>query len=105
MERLSPIAERIAGMLKERGESVAVCESAAGGLISAALLAVPGASAYYMAGSVIYTHDARRGVLGLAGDQVVEGRGQAVDVGPAVDRARVEDLLGGRVVQRAHALS
>ncbi len=47
-----------------------MCESAAGGLISAALLAVLGASAYYFASGVVYTHDARRGVLGLSGDQV-----------------------------------
>ncbi len=42
-------------MLKERGESIAVCESSAGGLVSAALLAVPGASAYYLGGVVVYT--------------------------------------------------
>jgi len=70
MERLMGLAEAIGTMLKQRDETVAVCESAAGGLISAALLAVPGASAYYLAGSVVYTHDARRGVLGLTGDQV-----------------------------------
>lgn len=45
----------VAGRLKERGQTVAVAESAAGGLISAALLAVPGASAYYRGGLVIYT--------------------------------------------------
>jgi nicotinamide-nucleotide amidase len=43
--------------LQERRESVAVAESAAGGLISAALVAVPGASAYYRGGVVIYTVD------------------------------------------------
>jgi PncC family amidohydrolase len=74
MKQLTEIAGRIGARLEERGETVAVAESAAGGLISAALLSVPGASAYYLGGGVIYTHAARRGLLGLAGDQVtIEG--------------------------------
>jgi PncC family amidohydrolase len=51
-------AERIAATLKARKETVAVAESAAGGLICAALLAVPGASAYCLGGIVIYTRQA-----------------------------------------------
>ena len=51
-------AERIAATLKARKETVAVAESAAGGLITAALLAVPGASAYCLGGMVIYTRQA-----------------------------------------------
>ena len=51
------------GLLKERGETVGVGEGSCGGLISAALLAVPGASAYYVGGSVIYTRDALEGLL------------------------------------------
>ncbi len=74
MDRLLPAAARIAGILKARGETVAVSESAAGGLISAALLAVPGASAYYLGGGVIYTRPARRGLLGLA-DRDVKAKG------------------------------
>ena len=50
----------IAKILIERGETVAVGESSAGGLISAALLAVSGASKYFMGGGVIYTHRARK---------------------------------------------
>lgn len=52
---LSGPAAVVAHRLRERGESIAVAESAAGGLISAALVAVPGASAYYRGGVVIYT--------------------------------------------------
>ena len=59
MQTLLPIAERIAVILKARKETVAVAESSAGGLISAALLAVPGASAYFMGGGVVYTRPAR----------------------------------------------
>jgi nicotinamide-nucleotide amidase len=55
MRELLTHAERVAALLKERNETVAVAESSAGGLITAALLAVPGASAYCLGGAVIYT--------------------------------------------------
>ena len=48
-------AERVGARLRGRGESVAVAEGSAGGLVSAALLSVPGASAYYVGGAVVYT--------------------------------------------------
>lgn len=63
MDILTSMAELAATRLKERGHTVAVSESAAGGLISAALLAVPGASTYFVGGAVVYTRDARRGLL------------------------------------------
>lgn len=63
MEILSAMAESVAALLKERGDTVAVSESAAGGLISAVLLSVPGASAYFVGGAVVYTREARRGLL------------------------------------------
>lgn len=53
----------IAKILIERGETVAVGESSAGGLVSASLLAVPGASKYFMGGGVIYTHRARKRLM------------------------------------------
>lgn len=59
MSTLTPMAEAIGALLKARGETVAVSESSTGGLISAALLSVPAASAYFVGGGVIYTHKAR----------------------------------------------
>jgi PncC family amidohydrolase len=61
---LMPLAERAAALLKRRKETVAVAESSSAGLISAALLAVPGASAYFIGGGVLYT---RQSILALAG--------------------------------------
>ncbi|MBU3920057.1 MAG: CinA family protein, partial [Alphaproteobacteria bacterium] len=61
MQSLLPLAAEIGARLKARGETVAVSESSAGGLISAALLAAPGASAWYRGGGVIYTPQAFRG--------------------------------------------
>ena len=55
---LLPLAERAAAVLKRRKETVAVAESSSAGLISAALLAVPGASAYFIGGGVLYTRQA-----------------------------------------------
>ncbi len=67
---LATPAEKVAALVKARGETVVVSESSAGGLVSAALLAVPGASAYYLGGSVIYTREARRHLLDIADDAV-----------------------------------
>jgi PncC family amidohydrolase len=70
MKDLLPLAERVGAALKARGETVAVAESSAGGLISAALLAVPGASAYFLGGAVVYTKQARAALLGIAEAQM-----------------------------------
>ena len=65
MNELLPLSEKVSALLKDRGETVAVAESSAGGLVSAALLAVPGASAYFLGGAVVYTYAARGTLLGL----------------------------------------
>ncbi len=65
MQELIPLAEALAERLKARGETVAVSESSSGGLVSAALLAVPGASAYFQGGAVVYTRRARSALLGI----------------------------------------
>ena len=70
MDSLLPAAHRIAPLLKARRATLAVAESSAGGLISAALLAVPGASAYFLGGAIVYTRRARRELLGLTDDEM-----------------------------------
>ena len=93
MDRLMPLASALGETLKAQSESIAVAESSAGGLISAALLAVPGASAYFVGGGVIYTRQARRGLLGLSEDVVTM-------------RAATEDyalILAGTVRERVGA--
>ena len=66
MQELIARANKVAGLLKQRGETIAVAESSTGGLIAAALLALPGASAYFLGGAVVYTQVARRVLLDLA---------------------------------------
>jgi PncC family amidohydrolase len=55
LPELTGPAHEVGALLKDRGENVAVAEGSAGGLISAALLSVPGASAYYLGGTIVYT--------------------------------------------------
>ena len=72
MKALLPLAEKIAQRLIARRETIAIAESSTGGLIAAALLAVPGASAYFLGGAVIYTKSARAALLGI-GDADMAG--------------------------------
>ncbi|MEQ1650500.1 MAG: CinA family protein [Hyphomicrobiaceae bacterium] len=65
MQTLLPVAEKLAQNLVARRETIAVAESSAGGLIAAALLAVPGASAYFLGGAVVYTAQARQALVGI----------------------------------------
>ena len=72
MKELVGIAEQVAVKLIARKQTIAVAESSAGGLISASLLAVPGASAYFLGGAVVYTRDARRVLMGID-DEAMKG--------------------------------
>src|SRR5262249_1524158 len=65
MQDLISLAEKIGEVLKARHETVGVAESSSGGLISAALLAIGGASAYYLGGAVVDTLQSRRALLDL----------------------------------------
>jgi len=73
---LAEIAQRVGAALKERKQTVAVVESSAGGLVSAALLAVPGASSYFLGGAVVYSRRAGKALLGLTPDDVAGMRAE-----------------------------
>ena len=66
METLLATANAIAEKLKARKETIAIAESSAGGLIAASLLSVPGASAYFLGGAVVYTRQARDNLMGIS---------------------------------------
>ena len=72
MKELVGIAGQIAAKLIERKQTIAIAESSTGGLISAALLSVPGASAYFLGGAVVYTRDARRLLMDIP-DEAMKG--------------------------------
>ena len=75
VERLLPLAEKAAALLKARKQTLAVAESSAGGLINASLLALPGASAYCKGGMVMYTRDALLGLRDVTPDSLLGLRG------------------------------
>ncbi len=72
MDESLALAEEIGQLLTARNETIAIAESSAGGLISAALLAVPGASAYFLGGAVVYTRAARSALLDIP-ESALEG--------------------------------
>ena len=74
MPDLDPMAAAVGALLKETQHSIAVAESACGGLISATLVAVPGASAYYVGGSVIYTRVSQKGLLQVPDEAMADMR-------------------------------
>jgi nicotinamide-nucleotide amidase len=93
MSELDTLAVSLGALLKERRETVAVAESSAGGLISAALLAVPGASAYFLGGGVIYTQVARRALLRLP-DESLKGMRSSTEAYALLKARTIRELLG-----------
>lgn len=74
MESLAALGSAVGLLLKERKHTVAVAESSAGGLINAALVAVPGASAYYLGGGIVYTGAGRAALLGVNAQDMTDIR-------------------------------
>ena len=92
MDNLLPLAETLAARLKARGETVCVVESSTGGLISAALLAVPGASAYFVGGAVVYTAKSRVQLMAMPKDMVAGMRSASEPYALALARQARERL-------------
>src|SRR5215813_5381281 len=92
MNDLDTLARSLAAILKERKETIAVAESSTGGLISAALLSVPGASAYYRGGGVIYTPRARAALVNITNEEMDGMRG-ATEPYAALLAFRARELL------------
>jgi nicotinamide-nucleotide amidase len=75
MHDILAMGARAGELLKARKETIAIGETSAGGLISASLLAVPGASAYFAGGAVTYS---RKSIIGLAGISIEEMRAKGI---------------------------
>ena len=90
MDRL---AAQVAALLTKRKETLAVVESSAGGLINAALVAVPGASAYYLGGCIVYTEASRTGLLSISKDEM-RGMRSASEPYAQLAARRVREKLG-----------
>ena len=90
---LTALGREVGELLKSRKETLAVAESSAGGLINAALVAVPGASAYYLGGLIIYTQAGRENLLGLTREDM-KGIRSASEPFARLMAARVRAKLG-----------
>jgi PncC family amidohydrolase len=93
MESLSKLGTAVGALLVERKQTLAVAESSAGGLINAALVAVPGASAYYVGGCVIYTAASREGLLSISAAGMAGMRSASEPFAQLLAR-RVREKLG-----------
>jgi nicotinamide-nucleotide amidase len=93
MESLTKLGAAVGALLKQRGQTLAVAESSAGGLINAALVAVPGASAYYIGGCVIYTAGGRDALLGITQEDMAGIRSASEPFAQLLAR-RVREKLG-----------
>jgi nicotinamide-nucleotide amidase len=93
MNDLSMLATAPAALLVQARQTLAVSESSAGGLISAALLAIPGASAYYQGGGVIYTQGARRTLLAIP-DEGVKGMRSSTEAFALLAARTIRERLG-----------
>jgi nicotinamide-nucleotide amidase len=93
MNDLAMLAAAPAALLVQARQTVAVSESSAGGLISAALLAIPGASAYYQGGGVIYTQGARRTLLAIP-DEGVKGMRSSTEAFALLAARTIRERLG-----------
>jgi len=93
MDALSKLGAALGARLIERGQTLAVAESSAGGVINAALVAVPGASAYYVGGCVIYTAAGREALLGITAQDMAGMRSASEPFARLLAR-RVREKLG-----------
>jgi PncC family amidohydrolase len=87
------MASSVGERLKASGASLGVSESSCGGLISAALVAVPGASAYYLGGGVIYTASSRQGLLAI-GPQAMQGLRASTEAYALLNARTIRETLG-----------
>jgi len=93
MPDLTSMAASVGLLLKQTQQTIAVSESACGGLISATLVAVPGASAYYVGGAVVYTRVGQKGLLGVP-DQAMEGMRASSEPYALLNARTVRESLG-----------
>ncbi|MGV8909197.1 MAG: CinA family protein [Propionicimonas sp.] len=87
-------AARIVAALKTRGELLATAESLTGGLLGAAITAVPGASAVYLGGVVAYATAMKHSLAGV--DAVL-----LADAGPVSERTAIALANGVRAATGA----
>ena len=93
MSELSDMAASVGDLLKEKGHTIAVSESSCGGLLSASLVSIPGASAYYVGGAVVYTRASQKGLLSVP-DEAMEGLRASTEEYALLNARKIREALG-----------
>jgi nicotinamide-nucleotide amidase len=93
VSELGVLGAEVGALLKERKQTIGAVESSAGGLINAALVAVPGASAYYLGGAIVYTAVAREKLLGITAEEM-KGMRSASEPYAKLLASRMREKLG-----------
>ena len=93
MPDLDDMAASVGALLKERQHTIAVSESSCGGLISACLVAVPGASAYYVGGAVVYTRTGQASLLRVP-DEAIANMRASTEAYALLNARTVREALG-----------
>ncbi len=93
MDTLLPLAEKAAVLLRAKKQRIAIAESSTGGLIAGALLALPGASDYFLGGAVVYTAKSRLVFLGL-GEADLTGMRPSTEAYALLAARRVRERFG-----------
>ena len=93
MDSLTALGSAVGALLKARKQTIAIAESSAGGLINASLVAVPGASACYLGGGIVYTLAGRSALLGLTAEDMTGIRSASEPFARLLAR-RVRENLG-----------
>lgn len=112
------VAARLVSVLAAHGRTLATAESLTGGMLGAAITAVPGASAVYVGGAVAYSTSLKTGLLGVPEDLVDQHgvvspacaeamavgvrRLTGADVGLATTGVAGPDAQEGKPVGRVH---
>jgi nicotinamide-nucleotide amidase len=93
MPDLTSMAGSVAEKLKQSGQKLAVSESSCGGLLSACLVSISGASDYYVGGSVVYTRAAQKGLLDVP-DSAMEGKRASTEEYALMNARAIRERLG-----------
>ncbi|KAL8859785.1 MAG: hypothetical protein Q9215_006001 [Flavoplaca cf. flavocitrina] len=90
---IRPLLKEVTSLLTSRNETISVAETAAGGIISASLLSVPGASKFYRGGLTLYTLESRIQFAGWTEENKKNYNGPNADV-VSVLAKNVRERLG-----------
>ncbi|MBQ0721588.1 MAG: CinA family protein [Gammaproteobacteria bacterium] len=94
MNSLVTLGQPVGELLKQNEQTLAVCESSIAGLLSAALVSVPGASAYFLGSTVVYTLESRRQFLNMS-DEAMKGVRSATEEYALLCARSIHQTLGG----------